>query len=235
MLAVVLAGGLGTRMGAATADLPKVLLDIHGRPFLDLLIERLSEAGFTRVLVCAGHLADAVEAAAARLGPVPEVRVVRDGPTLLGTAGALRAAAPWLEPAFLVTYGDSYLTFDYAAPLRALESDPTALGCMAVYENRGAIEPSNAAVAGGRVVRYDKARAPGAPSLDHIDYGATALRLDAMLALEPGMAVGLDQVQATLAERGQLLAHVATERFYEIGSPAGLDALRAHLGPKTSC
>jgi NDP-sugar pyrophosphorylase family protein len=228
MQAVVLCGGLATRMLPATETVPKVLLPVAGRPFLHHLADLLRASGFDQTLLLAGHLADRIEEEARALGP--DLEVVRDGPRLLGTAGALAAARARLDETFLVTYGDSYLSFDYAAPVHALAEDPSALGCMAVWRNEDALEPSNAAVAEGRVVRYDKARAPGGPRLDHIDYGATALRrraLEGVSATEPS---GLDALTARLAQDGTLLAHVVTERFYEIGSPAGLRDLEAHLG-----
>ncbi len=61
-----------------------------------------------------------------------------DGPQLLGTGGALRRALDLLEPTFLLTYGDSYLPFDYTAPLRDLNAHPDALGTMSVFQNQGA-------------------------------------------------------------------------------------------------
>lgn len=230
MQAVVLCGGLATRMLPMTTSVPKVLLPVAGRPFLDHLVARLRSSGFVRIVLCAGHLADAVEVEARALGR--DILVLRDGPELLGTAGALAAAAPHLDGTFLVTYGDSYLPFDYAGPLRTLSRDPSALGCMAVWKNDGALEPSNAAVRDGRVIRYDKTRAAGAPPLDHIDYGAIALRREALAQIGDAGLTGLDELCARLARQGSLLAHVVEERFYEIGSPAGLAALEAHLAPK---
>jgi len=79
-----------------------------------------------------------------------------DGPELLGTGGALRRALPLLAPSFLVTYGDSYLPFDYAAPLRDLGAHPEALGTMSVFENDGAWDKSNTEVRGESVLRYEK-------------------------------------------------------------------------------
>jgi N-acetyl-alpha-D-muramate 1-phosphate uridylyltransferase len=259
MQAVVLCGGLATRMLPATERVPKILLPVAGRPFLHHLADRLVASGFDRVLLLAGHLADQVEREALTLGPsfdssqpaalvgapssdlpglrpaswTPSTRfeVVRDPDRLLGTAGALASARDRLEERFLVTYGDSYLTFDYAAPLRALRGAPGAVGCMAVWKNEDRLEPSNAAVRDGKVVRYDKTRAAGAPPLDHIDYGATALHRRALDGVSTSEPSGLDTLCARLAGDGSLLAYVVTRRFYEIGSPQGLSDLEAFLDP----
>jgi len=230
--AVILAGGLATRMLPRTAAVPKFLLPVAGRPFAFWLLERLAAFGYAEALLCIGHLGEAIRAAlgdGAAFGIA--LRYADEGPLRLGTAGALRNALPKLAPAFLVTYGDSYLPFDYRAPLGDLLAHPEALGTMAVYRNEGLLEPSNTAVSGELVARYDKrcTQAPEAPPLDHIDYGAIALRREVVAALPEAVPWGLDEVQKDLAARASLRALPARERFYEIGSEPGLRDLEAAL------
>ncbi|WP_437840949.1 NTP transferase domain-containing protein [Sorangium sp. So ce1153] len=229
--AVILAGGLGTRMRPRTERTPKFLLPVAGRPFGAWLLERLATAGFGEVVLCVGHLGDAVRGAMGdRFAGLP-LRYADDGPALLGTAGALRRALPHLAPVFLMTYGDSYLPFDYMAPLRDLCAHPEALGAMAVYRNEGRLDASNTAVSGDLVARYEKRRAgaPPDPELDHIDYGATALRREVVAGLPADTPLGFDVVQRDLAARGRLRALPVAERFYEIGSEQGLRDVEAAL------
>ncbi|MBK8940181.1 MAG: protein kinase [Polyangiaceae bacterium] len=227
--AVMLCGGLGTRMHHVSGPLPKVMLEVRGVAFLHRLIARIAAASFDEIVLCVGVGAEHVRRAVADRPPPVPVRFSEDGERLLGTAGALRQALDLLAPEFLVTYGDSYLTFDYAAPLQALEGAADADACLAVYQNKDQLEPSNVAVRDGRVVRYDKRRTLEEPRLDHIDYGAMALRRHVVEALPPGVPYGLDVVQAELARGGRLLAHPTPERFYEIGSPVGLADLERFL------
>lgn len=229
--AVILAGGLGTRMRPRTERTPKFLLPVAGRPFGAWLLERLAAAGFAEVVLCVGHLGDAIrQAMGDRFAGLP-LHYADDGPDLLGTAGALRRALPQLAPVFLMTYGDSYLPFDYLAPLRDLCTHPGALGTMAVYRNEGRFDASNAAISGDLVVRYEKRRAgaPPDPALDHIDYGATALRREVVEALPADAPLGFEVVQRDLAARGRLRAFAVAARFYEIGSEQGLRDLEAAL------
>jgi NDP-sugar pyrophosphorylase family protein len=222
--AVILAGGLATRLGETTRGTPKALLPVGGRPFLAWQLERLVRSGYRDVLLLTGHLADSIAAFAGDGSAFGlRVRTLSDGPKLLGTAGALRRALDELDDDFLVTYGDSYLPFDYSGPLTDLRAHPEALGTMSVYPNAGRWDASNTLVRGETVERYEKGGTD--PSLDHIDYGAIALRRSAIAAIEPDVACGLDVIQADLARRGLLRAYVATQRFYEIGSPAGLAEL----------
>ena len=152
----------------------------------------------------------------------------------LGTGGALRAALPLLDAAFLVTYGDSYLPFDYASPLATLEAHADCDGVMAVYRNEGRWDASNVSTDGEWVLRYDKSSAGKDPTLDHIDYGATALRRGVVAEIPAGEAHGLDALQKALAQRKRLRACLARERFFEIGSPEGLAELDTHLRTRTS-
>jgi hypothetical protein len=123
MQAVVLAGGLATRMRPMTLTVPKSMLEVSGRPFVDWQLEKLASSGFREVVLCVAHLGEQIRAHVgngARYGL--NVRYSFEGDVLLGTGGALRAALERLAPTFLVTYGDSYLPFDYAGPLRELDA-----------------------------------------------------------------------------------------------------------------
>jgi NDP-sugar pyrophosphorylase family protein len=235
--AVVLAGGLGTRMLPRTERVPKILLPVAGRPFAAWLLERIAASGIEEVLICVGHLGAEVRRALGDGGGFGvRLAYAEDGDRLLGTAGALRRALPGLAPTFVVTYGDSYLPFDYASPLRDLGAHAGALATMAVYRNDDTLDRSNAEVRGDLVVRYEKRPrdAPRDPALDHIDYGATALRREVIAALPEGQPAGLDAVQRALASQGLMRALSVTTRFYEIGSEEGLADLEALLARRKS-
>ncbi len=187
-------------------------------------------SGIRDVVMCIAHLGEAIRAHVGDGGRFgARVAWSEEGPELLGTAGAIRAALPRLEETFLVTYGDSYLPFDYGAPLRALRDHSDCDGVMAIFRNEGRWDTSNVVSDGEWVRRYEKGGGLVDRAFDHIDYGATALRRDVIAALPAGVAHGLDAVQRDLAARGRLRAVVARARFFEIGSPAGLAELEVHL------
>lgn len=227
---VVLAGGLGTRMRPLSDRVPKVLLPVAGRPFLSWLLERLAGCDVSEVLLCVGHLGAQVRAALTREPARRLVVRVSEEPSPRGTAGALRHALPLLAPELVVTYGDSYLPFEYSAPLARLRAEQAALGCMAVWQNRGELEPSNVELSGEWVARYQKPTAGGEdPTLTAIDYGATALRREVIAALPAEQPLDLAEVLGGLAARRTLLALPVQQRFFEVGSPQGLSALEALL------
>src|SRR4051812_25686446 len=230
MQALILAGGLGTRLGTRTRTLPKALLPIAGRPFLAWLVEALARGGLRQVVLCIAHHGQQIQdylGDGAAFGI--DVTYSEDGDHLLGTGGAIRQALSrnLLAESFLVTYGDSYLPFDYAAPLRDLQAHPEALGTMSVFENHGAWDASNCAIGRGLVLRYEKGVEDRA--LTHIDYGAIALRRSLIAEQPSEVAFGLDTLQHRLAKAGQLRAFEATERFYEVGSEIGIADLEQKL------
>ena len=103
---------------------------------------------------------------------------------------------------------------------------------MAVYKNEGRWDQSNTEVQADAkgdlwVARYEKGARD--PKLDHIDYGATALRKDIILEVPADTPWGLDRIQAELSQRKRLRAYLAHARFFEIGSEAGLDELDREL------
>jgi MurNAc alpha-1-phosphate uridylyltransferase len=218
---VILAGGLATRMQPRTLTIPKFLLEVAGRPFADWQLELLARCGFDRAVLCVAHLGEQVRAHVgdgARHGL--RVEYSEEGPTLLGTGGALRTAAPLLEDTFLVTYGDSYLPFDYAAPLDELRRHDDCDGVMSVFHNKNQWDPSNVKITSdGWILDYVKGTKD--PAYEYIDYGAIALHKRVVLEVPERQRSGLDELQTRLATARRLRAYEARERFWEIGSPEG--------------
>ena len=229
--AALLAGGLGTRLGPSTATMPKALVPVGGRPFIDHQLELLRRNGIRRVVLCLGHRGEAVEAHlgnSAAHGLALEYSY--DGDRLLGTGGALRRAAPLLGALCFVLYGDSYTDIDLASVLAAFETSE-AFGLMTVLRNEGRWDKSNVLFRDGRLLRYDK-RAPS-PDMAHIDYGVTLLRREALERIPPEGPYDLCDLYQDLVDEGRMNGFEVTRRFYEIGSPEGLAETRAWFeGPR---
>jgi N-acetyl-alpha-D-muramate 1-phosphate uridylyltransferase len=223
----ILAGGLATRLGPITRTTPKALVEVAGRPFVEHQLALLARGGVRRVVLCLGHLGEQVEAvlgSGSRFGV--ELAYAHDGGQLRGTGGALRRALPVLGEAFLVMYGDSWLECDYADVERTFLAS-ARLGLMTVFRNEGRWDASNVEFRDGRIVRYDK-KARG-PELTHIDWGLGAFRAEALETYPPDTRLDLAAVYGDLLARGELAAYEVPRRFYEIGSPEGLEETRLHL------
>jgi N-acetyl-alpha-D-muramate 1-phosphate uridylyltransferase len=229
----ILAGGLAKRLRPITATVPKLLVEVAGEPFFSHQLRLLQRNGLTRLVLCVGHLGEMI---VDRYGDGAKwgvhIDYSFDGPTLLGTGGALIRALPLLGEACYILYGDSYLPIDYQAAGRAFLASGR-LGLMTVYENRERYDASNVWFADGRIKIYDKVNK--VPSMQHIDYGLGVLRARAFDGWPREEVVDLAAVYGRLVAQGELAGLEMHERFYEIGSPAGLqelDALlRAQAGP----
>jgi len=223
----ILAGGLATRLRPVTETIPKSLVDVRGEPFLAHQMRLLRERGVERVVLCVGYRGEQVREFAGD-GAAFGLRIDYsfDGPTLLGTAGALRRALPLLGDAFLVVYGDSYLPCDYGAAAREF-LDGGKLGLMTVYRNEGQYDTSNVEFSSGRILAYDKRHRTA--RMHHIDYGLGAFRAAAVADLPEDQPSDLARLYQDLLARGELAAIEVEERFYEIGSFAGLRDLEALL------
>ncbi|MBM3852347.1 MAG: nucleotidyl transferase [Verrucomicrobia bacterium] len=223
----ILAGGLATRLRPLTEKIPKLLVEVAGEPFFSHQLRLLRAAGLSRVVLCLGHLGEQI---VERYGDGSQwgmrIDYAFDGPTLLGTGGALIAALPKLGEAFFVLYGDSYLPIDYRAVgefflRRGLP------GLMTVYANHGHYDTSNVWFEHGELKLYDKRNR--VPQMHHIDYGLGLFRPAAFDGFPRDAVVDLAAVQSELCRRHQLAGYEITQRFYEIGSPAGLAELDALL------
>jgi len=228
----ILAGGLATRLRPLTERVPKILLDIAGRPFAEHQIELLQRGGIDRLVYCLGYLGEQV---AGVLGDGSRWQMhftyVFDGPRPLGTGGALRIALPQLGDAFFVMYGDSYLECDYGAIERSFR-DSRKPGLMTVFRNENRWDRSNVKYDSGRIIRYDKTADD--PTMQHIDYGLGILTPDAFDSSGvSNVPFDLATVYQHLIDRDALAGYEVQERFYEIGSPDGLEELRAKLEART--
>lgn len=225
--AVVLAGGMGTRLGDLTKSLPKPMLEVGDRPFLEHLVAQLAAQDFSRVLMLTGYRAEMIEiyfGDGSRHGIAIEYS--RE-PEPLGTGGALRLASDRLAPSFLLLYADLYRQFDYR---RFVTSAPGAR--LAVYrwvEGLVTAPHGNVDVDGEsrRVTEYRKNDA--AARLPFVDAGFGFFPREVVDLLPAGASSFEDHVYPALAARGELESVIVDRDFLDIGNPADLERARAAL------
>ena len=217
---------MATRLGGIAKDTPKAMLDVAGKPFIEWQLEQVAEQGVKKVVLCLGHLAQAIEGHVGdgkRWGL--QVRYSYDGPHARGTGGAIKQALPLLSDPFYVLYADSWLQ----GPWKALAAAYGEGGCdsvMSVLLNQGQWDKSNVRFDAGWVRAYDK-KAQG-PGFDWIDYGLNLFNQAALQRLDKD-AFDLSELQGLLAAAGRMRGVEVKERFYDIGTPQALEETRAHL------
>jgi NDP-sugar pyrophosphorylase family protein len=233
--AVILAGGLGTRMRPVTETIPKPMIPVAGKPFLQHQLELLRAYRIRDVLLLVAYRGKQIEG---HFGDGAGLRcriTYLHEASPLGTGGALQRAGGYLRDSFVLLNGDTYLAIDYGA----LMAKFAALDCMALIvaykkssERAGSALvdslPDNLIVLDdGRVSAYRKRDPQG---MTHIDAGVIVLAKEILGWLPEGRAFSLEEeIYPRLIAEGQMRAWVTSEPFYDMGSPEGLAALEAKL------
>ena len=226
----ILAGGLGTRLGAITVATPKPVLDIGGRPFLFWLMRELLRFGIDDFLLLTGHLSAEVEQAVRRAADeLPRQVKLRFSvePAPSGTGGALFHAAALLDERFLLCNGDSLFDCNLAALLVDASREPTgAIGRMLLRQIDDASRYGVVELDADRVAAFRERPAAGTPGI--INVGIYALDRSVLDHVRPTCSLERDVLPA-LAASGQLTGTLAEGWFIDIGICDDLARARQEL------
>jgi histidinol-phosphate phosphatase family protein len=225
--AVILAGGRGSRLGPLTEHRPKPMVEFHGRPFLEYLIELLRDQGFDRILLLLGYLAEVVQhhvGDGRRLGVSVEYSV--SAPEDL-TVRRVQLARSRLDPCFLLMYCDNYwpMQFDRMWDRYCAAGVPLMT---TVYTNedrysRDTVELDDE----GYIVNFDRTRT--APRLKGIEI-SYAIVTAPVLDLLPDRDELFEQaIYPPLARQRRLLAYPTDHRYYSVGCLDRLPVTEAFL------
>lgn len=216
----ILAGGLATRLQPILKDTPKSMIDICGKPFIDWQLRLLSESGVKKVVLCTSYKSEIIEEYVGNGSKYGiEVNYSKDGPTQLGTGGAIKKATAILEEKFMVLYGDSYLPTNYNAVQNAFQNlNESAL--MTIYKNNNEFDTSNVSFEFGKVKKYSKTS--NSNEFTYIDFGLSIFNKNVFSGYSLNRNFDLSDVFASLCDDNQLAAFEVKERFYEVGSSSGI-------------
>jgi D,D-heptose 1,7-bisphosphate phosphatase len=215
--AVILCGGLGTRLGALTAEQPKPLLPVGGAPFLDLLLSELARHGINRILLLAGFGAEKVREFAAttplKLRYGLDIQVVAE-PAPAGTGGALWQARQRLDDWFFLLNGDSWFDINLLDLGLRLADELSTIGAIALREVPDAARYGTVSLTDGRIASFAERPMMAGPGV--VSGGVYAFRRALVDRLEPVCSLERD-VLPDLAEEGRLLGFSYPGYFIDIG------------------
>jgi histidinol-phosphate phosphatase family protein len=225
--AVILAGGRGSRLRPITDTRPKAMVEFHGKPFLEYLVEMLRDQGFSRILLLLGYLPDVIidHFGDGRRWGV-DIRYSVSAPEDL-TARRMDLARSEIDPCFLLMYCDNYwpMQFDDMWK-RYLESG--ASGQVTVYANRDGYSRDSVIVGeDGMVDVFDRTRTT--PGLRGVEIGYAILTRDVLDLLPDHQELFEQAVYPVLARRRRLGAYVTEHRYYSVGSHERLPLTEAFL------
>ena len=209
----LLAGGLATRMHPLTASQPKAMLEVAGEPFIAHQLRLIRRERIKRVVLCVGYLWERIEAFVATARSSVEVVHCIDGPTLLGTGGAIRKAPPDLAMNFYHVMGHLagcalHRLWPVSGQAKACSDDG--------LPQRGQMTKARL-VRSRRGLRYDKK--PRLPQMQHIDWAY--VQSGAFCASPPADLLILSKSPAACPRPESSPALKSVLGFYEIGSIEG--------------
>jgi mannose-1-phosphate guanylyltransferase len=226
--AVILAGGRGERLRPLTDNIPKPMVPIKGKSFLEHQILFLKKAGITDYVLLTGYLSNIIENYF-QDGSKFNIHIqysVEDHP--LGTGGAIIKADKLIQDDFLLINGDTLTPLNFKDMIQQYQRRTHPI-LIAVYDNRKDIAPNNIRVASdGTITGYSKTSPTG---MTHIDSGVLAIKKDRFFGLMPGM----DQfsfeleVYPKLIKNRLMKAYITNRRFYDIGTPERLKTIEEIL------
>jgi D-glycero-alpha-D-manno-heptose 1-phosphate guanylyltransferase len=229
MEAVILAGGLGTRISSRLKDLPKSMAPIGGRPFLQLLLDQLVVAGCTRALLSVGHLRESIlDVFGDNYNGMELAYIIEDRP--LGTGGAIRLALSRAhEPATLVLNGDTYIDLNFSA-ISAFHDSARRPMTMAVTHVRDSSRYGGVIVEDGRVVGFTE---KGSCGSGWINAGVYMLDQDFPwpMSLASRFSFETDVLSPAL-DQIRPAAFLSRGYFLDIGVPEDLDRAQKELGDR---
>lgn len=230
---MVLGAGRGTRLGALGRTVPKVLVEVAGKPLLERQVEYLASHGVQCVVVNAHHLGEAIEAWARDYKGDAEVVVVHER-ELLGTAGGVRNALDRLgDDAFYVLYGDVVVDHPLA-DLATEHRDTGATATVTVYETSDVEGKGTVETDPDGWVQAFREKEPGIPIPALVNAGLYLLEPELIADLPVGIEsdFGHDVFPAALDRRVRIRAHRLAEPVIDMGTPDGLARAREHAATR---
>ncbi|MCK6468147.1 MAG: NTP transferase domain-containing protein [Candidatus Brocadia sinica] len=220
--AAILAGGKGTRLRPITYEIPKSMVQVHGKPFLLHLLELLKPFGIKRVLLLTGYLGKEIEkyfGDGSAFGLKIEYSYEE---TSLGTGGALKNAEDKLGKEFIVLNGDTFLPIDYGELVKYFR-ESKKIGAVTVYKNIDRIVPNNIIIDTSNIVTaYNKKNPDG---MAYVDAGVAVFKKNVLDLIPHGCSCSLEEeIFGKLIEMKELVAFPTEHRFYDMGSFKGLEA-----------
>jgi len=218
MQTVILAGGRGIRLSPITDHLPKPMVAIKDKPFLEYILLMLKRNSLKKILLCVGYLGDKIEAYfgdGQRLGMEIKYSYEKE---LLGTGGALKLAGDLIEEEFLLLYGDSYLDIEYGNFIKFFKNQKT-IGALVIYDNAHGDTrvKNNIAIEGDLIIKYDKVNED--KSLKYVEAGASIFRRQVLGIIDDNRFVSLENdIFPLLIKNKELTGYQSKSRFYDIGA-----------------
>lgn len=230
MQAVILAGGLGSRLQPLTDKIPKSMISVLGRPFLEYELKMLKHYGIRNIILSIGYLGEQIKnyfSDGSQIGLNIKYSI-EEKP--MGTGGGIKLASSLLKDEFFVVYGDSYLPIDYRQVMTFFKASGK-IGAMVVYDNKygDTTVPCNISIDKNMLVRkYEKNSAD--KNLHLVEAGVLAFNKTLLNFIPDKKIVSLEEeILPILIKQREIMGFVTSQKFYDIGLPNRLREFEEYI------
>ena len=222
---VILAGGIGSRLGKLTRKTPKALVKINGKPFIYYQLKLLRKKGIKEVILCIGYLGDQIKKYVGN-GKKFNLNIkYSHEKKLLGTGGAVKNAFSLIKKNFFIMYGDTYLPINFIKiKNRYIKLKSKAL--ITIYKNKKNLDKSNVYF-NGKNIFYNKKNY--LKKMKYVEYGVSIFNKEIFKFFRKKKKFDLSDLFCFLSKKKLLDYYLIKKRFYEIGSISGLKDSKKYL------
>jgi NDP-sugar pyrophosphorylase family protein len=224
MKALILAGGLGTRLREKVDDLPKSMAPLGGKPFLEWQLMLLKKQGITDIVLCVGYMADKIKdhfGDGKKMGL--NIEYSFEGKPL-GTAGAIKNAAKYVDGPFLLLNGDTFFDIDFDGLVEFHEAKEALMTLSLIMVSDASRYGSVHIDIVSRIKDF-KEKQPDKTEPGYVNGGVYVLEPAVLDSVESGKAVSLENdVIPGLVKTNKLFGYVAECKFIDIGTNDSYEA-----------
>ncbi len=230
MIGVILAGGLGTRLGNETKQVPKPMIKIKGKPVLEYIILYLKKYGIIKIIICAGYLGEKIQeyfGNGAKFGVSIKYSFEKE---LLGTGGAIKKIEPLLladSSGFVMVYGDLLVDMDLAKLIK-YHKEKGGLGTLTVHESSHPYDSDILELdSSGLIIKFLGKPKKG-DVFENISNAGVYCFEQSILKYFPDGVSMLDKevLPCVINKGGKLFAYHTNEKVSDMGTPDRLEKVR---------
>lgn len=213
----VVAGGEGVRLRPLTEDIPKPMIPVSGKPFLEYLLIMLRRHNFRSIVICTGYLGEQIKSHFSDGGKFDLEISYSEEKELMGTGGALKLAEDLLEDTFFVMWGDNYLELNFLE-MQERFHHYGKLGMISVYPNREKRVNHNVLVnENNDIMIYNKSHESA--EMNGVEAGVSIFNKKFLDHIPENEKVSLEvQVYPKLISDRQLKGYWCETKYYDIGT-----------------
>ena len=222
---VILAGGLGKRLGKLTKKIPKPLIKVRGLPFLIHLLLKIQKEGIHNVILCVGYksnkIISEVNKHKKKIKKI-NIKFIKEK-KLLGTGGAIKNAEKHLNSFFSVVYSDSWLQINFKKIMQYYQKNKIKY-LMTIYKNKNLYDKSNIEYKNKKITKYLKDSNDA--RIKYIDYGFMVFKKSLLKKIKK-KNFDLSELIQIIIKNKKLYPFLVRKRFFEIGSYSGLKEFKS--------